>query len=69
MSEIGAGVLCAQVGVEPITDESAAYIDHWLKAMREDNKVIFKAAAKAQQAADFILDCAHNPTEAGFMIA
>lgn len=69
MAEIGACFLGAQVGVEPITDESAAYIEHWLKAMREDSKVIFKAAAKAQQAADFILDCAHNPTEAGFMTA
>lgn len=69
IAEVGACFLGAQVGVEPITDESAAYIDHWLQAMREDSKVIFKAAAKAQQAADYILNRVHEPTELGFMSA
>lgn len=63
VAEIGACFLGAQIGVEPITDESAAYVDHWLKVMRKDNKIIFKAAAQAQRAADYILECANRSTE------
>jgi antirestriction protein ArdC len=32
------------------------YIHHWLQILQGDSKAIFTAAAKAQQAADFILD-------------
>jgi antirestriction protein ArdC len=32
------------------------YISHWLKTCRDDNKAIFKAAALAQKAADFIVN-------------
>ena len=32
----------------------AGYIENWLKACREDNKAIFKAAALAQKAADYL---------------
>jgi antirestriction protein ArdC len=34
----------------------AVYISHWLKTCRDDNKAIFKAAALAQKAADFIVN-------------
>lgn len=55
--------------MEPITDESAAYIDHWVKAMRKDNKIIFKAAAQAQKAVDYILECASGPAVLDFQTA
>jgi antirestriction protein ArdC len=61
VAEIGACFLGAQIGVEPITEESATHIEHWLKAMRKDKKIIFKAAAHAQRAADYILECAQGP--------
>jgi antirestriction protein ArdC len=32
----------------------AGYIQSWLKACRDDNRAIFKAAALAQKAADYI---------------
>jgi antirestriction protein ArdC len=32
------------------------YIHHWLQILQGDSKAIFTAAAKAQQAADFVLD-------------
>lgn len=69
VAEIGACFLGAQIGVEPITDESAAYIERWLNAMRKDNKIIFKAAAQAQKAADFILECANGPAVLEFKSA
>jgi len=31
------------------------YIHHWLQILQADSKAIFTAAAKAQQAADFVL--------------
>ena len=32
------------------------YIHHWLQILQGDSKAIFTAAAKAQQAVDFVLD-------------
>lgn len=37
------------------TEQSAAYIKSWLKAMKNDNKFIFTASKWAQAAADGIL--------------
>ena len=54
VSEIFSGFLAVQLGIEPHFDQSAAYIEGWIKAMKADNSVIFKAAAEAQKALDFI---------------
>ena len=54
VAEIGACFLGVQLGVEPQFDQSAAYIEGWLKALKADKDVIFKAAAEAQKAADYI---------------
>lgn len=32
------------------------YIGHWLRKLKSDKRFIFKAAAQAQKAADWILD-------------
>jgi antirestriction protein ArdC len=56
VAEIGAAILCAHAGIEQTTlDNSAAYIAHWLKALGEDKRLIFKAATAAQKAVDRIL--------------
>ena len=52
--EIGACFLAVQLGVAPAFDQSAAYIEGWLQALRSDKGLIFKAAAEAQKAVDFI---------------
>ena len=36
-------------------DQSAAYIDFWVAATREDSGVIFEAAADAQRALDLLV--------------
>jgi antirestriction protein ArdC len=53
VAEISAAYLCAD---HQISGElrHAGYIQSWLKACREDSKAIFKAAALAQKAADYI---------------
>ena len=54
-TELAATMLCAQLGLEPEVDpDHAAYLDHWLKAMKADARYIFRAASKAQQACDYL---------------
>jgi antirestriction protein ArdC len=56
-AELSAAFLCAISGIEQQTiTNSAAYIQSWLKVLRNDKKLILKAATQAQAAADFILN-------------
>ena len=53
---MGAAFLCGFTGIENITlNNSAAYIQGWLKALKDDKKLVIMAAAQAQKAADYIL--------------
>ena len=57
VAEMGAAYLCAVCGIENATvDNSAAYIQGWLKRLRNEPKLLVQAAAQAQRAADFIQD-------------
>ncbi|MBI5189932.1 MAG: DUF1738 domain-containing protein [Nitrospirae bacterium] len=59
VAEMGSSFLCGTAGIENATiDNSAAYIQGWLKALRDDRKMVILAAAAAQKAADYILDTA-----------
>jgi len=56
-AEMGAAYLCGVAGIQQKTlENSAAYIGGWLEALRNDKTMILSAAAKAQAAADFILN-------------
>ncbi|MEP3674962.1 zincin-like metallopeptidase domain-containing protein [Sulfitobacter sp.] len=63
VAEIGACFLGAQIGVAPEFDQSAAYVEGWLKALKEDTRAIFRAASEAQKAADFVLQAAGQSKE------
>lgn len=54
VAEIGACILAVKLGIEPDFDQSAAYVDSWLKALKDDKNLIFKAASEAQKAVDYI---------------
>jgi len=59
VAEMGAVFLCAASGIEEITlDNSAAYIQSWIRALKsQDNKgLIVAAAGQAQKAYDYILN-------------
>jgi antirestriction protein ArdC len=59
IAELGSAFLCGHAGiVERTIDNSAAYLEGWLKQLKEDKTLIVYAAAQAQKAADFILG--HN---------
>jgi len=53
VAEMGAAFLCADYGIQGEL-RHAGYIQSWLKALRDDSKAVFKAAALAQKAADYI---------------
>lgn len=55
VAELGAAMQCAMLNIsgEPRADH-VQYIQGWLKALKNDNKLIFSAAAQAQKAVDFI---------------
>lgn len=57
VAELGASMLCSIAGIDNDTIEnSASYIQSWLRALKEDKKMIIQAAAQAQKAADYILN-------------
>lgn len=54
-AEMTATYLCAVTGIgQPTIANSAAYIESWLKALKNDKRLIITAAAQAQKAADYI---------------
>lgn len=56
VAEIGACFVSSQIGTDVNFDNSAAYLESWLAALKNDKKFIFKAASAAQKAADYITD-------------
>ncbi len=56
VAELGSAFLCAECGIEQDTlEDHAAYIQGWLKRLKDDSRLIVLAAAAAQRAADHIL--------------
>ncbi|MBP7703769.1 MAG: DUF1738 domain-containing protein [Caulobacter sp.] len=61
VAELGAAFLCADLGLElHPREDHAAYIGHWLKALKDDRRLIFAAAAQAQRAFDFLQGAASS---------
>jgi antirestriction protein ArdC len=57
IAEMGSAFLCAEAGISArVIDNQAAYIQGWLKKLRDDRRCVVIAAAQAQKASDFILN-------------
>jgi len=57
VAELGAAFLCGYAQIETaVIENSAAYIQSWLKVLKNDARLVIHAAAKAQRAADYILN-------------
>lgn len=55
VAELAAAMLCGVAGIDAATVEaSAAYVDHWRRRLSEEPRLILRAAAQAQRAADWI---------------
>ena len=64
VAELGAAFLCADLEITPeLREDHAAYIATWLKALRDDKRLIFTAAAHAQRAADYLHSLQPKQTE------
>jgi hypothetical protein len=62
-AEIGAAFLCADLGITPETrDDHAAYIQSWLKVLKDDKRAIFTAASHAQKRPTSSTGCNRMPT-------
>ena len=56
VAEMTSSMLCGVAGISPATiDNSASYIQGWLRALKNDHKLVVRAASAAQRAADLIL--------------
>jgi len=56
VAEMGAAFLCGVAGIENRTlDNSAGYVQGWLKKLSNDTRLLVQAASQAQRAADYIL--------------
>jgi antirestriction protein ArdC len=60
VAEIGAAMLCSDHQIEGDL-RHAGYIKSWLKCLKDDSKAIFKAAALAEKAAQFVNECDVQP--------
>lgn len=55
VAELGSAFLCADLGITAeVREDHAAYIASWLRALNDDKRLIFSAAAHAQHAADYL---------------
>jgi antirestriction protein ArdC len=56
VAELSSAMLGAELGL-PVAhlDNHASYIDHWLKLLKEDDRAILTAAAKAEEASHLLL--------------
>ncbi len=64
VAELGAAFLCADLGLNPEPREDhACYIKNWLAVLKNDKKAIFTAAAKASQAATWLLAWETGPAD------
>lgn len=66
VAEIGSAILGAMIGLRPDhLEDHAAYMADWLKLLRDEPKAFLAAAAKAQQAIDWLIERAGHPTGDG----
>lgn len=58
IAEIGAAMLMTEHAIMEDLPNSAAYVQSWLKALKDDKSLVIRAASQAQKAAEHILGIA-----------
>ncbi len=56
VAELGSAFLSAQLDIEPVLQHNSAYIQSWLKVLKNDKKVIVTASSQATKACRWVLD-------------
>ena len=66
IAELGNAYLCAEAGIDNTElENNAAYIQAWLKALKNDKKLLFSASSQAMKATEYILGKIKNQYEEG----
>ena len=57
VAQMTSAILCARTGIDTAEEfaNSAGYISSWLRALRDDKKLVVSAAAQAQRASDLVI--------------
>jgi len=56
IAEFSSAFLCDEAGLEmPTRENTVAYLQSWIKALKDDKTMLVKAAAQAQKVADYML--------------
>ena len=56
VAELGSALIGADLGLPVLhLDNHASYIDHWLRILKSDERALMTAAAKAEEAASYLL--------------
>jgi antirestriction protein ArdC len=64
VAEMTAAMVCGSIGIgETTIDNAASYIQHWLRKLKDDPKMLVMAGGRAQKAADHILGDYGEPDE------
>jgi len=54
MAEPGAAFLCAELSIRGELEHHASYLQNWLTVLKQDKKALFRAAADASRAAEYL---------------
>lgn len=54
VAEMGASFTCALFGIENTLENSAAYLNHWIEKLKENNRIIVSVASSASKAVDYL---------------
>lgn len=54
--ELASHAISQEIGIPPETSRNAAYIESWVKALKEDPRVIFRAAKDAEKITEYVLN-------------
>lgn len=55
IAELGSAFLCSRCGIDNTITNTKAYIQSWLKALKNDPKLIVMASARAEKAVNYLL--------------
>ncbi|QLB12797.1 antirestriction protein ArdC [Bisgaardia hudsonensis] len=55
VAEMGGAFVCAHLGFNEVP-QNAAYIESWIKVLKEDKRAIFKASGFARNACEYMMD-------------
>lgn len=63
VAELASVFLCAETGIEYVSGNHTAYIQNWIKTLKNDPLEIKRASAKAMDAVDYLLNLADFESE------